>query len=84
MSKITKALEKAARERLRSQQEQAIVAPMRSIEVAPPERSGAVETLERVTMDPHIVSATDSDSPIAQQYRMLRSNLQALMTRPVP
>ncbi len=77
MSKITNALEKAARERLRG-------APMRSLKVAPPERSGAVDALERVTMDPHIVSATDSNSPIAEQYRILRTNLQALMTRPGP
>ncbi|HLD78707.1 MAG TPA: hypothetical protein VJB16_06790, partial [archaeon] len=84
MSKITNALEKAARERLRYQQEQASIAPMRRLEVALPERSGAVDALERVTMDPHIVSATDSHSPIAEQYRILRTNLQALMTRPGP
>jgi capsular exopolysaccharide synthesis family protein len=38
----------------------------------------------RIAIDPHIVAATDSRSPIAEQYRILRTNLQSLRLRPGP
>ena len=78
MSKITKALEKAARERLQRQEEQPTVAPKATeIRVV---ASGLASTraLDTLTIDPHLVAASDPQSPIAEQYRILRTNLQSL------
>jgi capsular exopolysaccharide synthesis family protein len=90
MSKITQALEKAARERLQRSQEQVTVpaaAPV-VIPVSPavPPRTAQqpIRRLESVHIDPHIVSATDSTSPIAEQYRIMRTNLQSLPLRSGP
>lgn len=80
MSKITKALEKAARERLQRQQEHAVVSGAST--VVPLEPVDA--TPRHIRIDPHIVSAIDADSPIADQYRILRTNLQSLRLRPGP
>jgi len=85
MSKITKALEKAARERLQRQQEQATVnATTTSIAVEATSRLGDLTSFDHVDIDPHIVAATDPKSPIAEQYRILRTNLQSLRFRPGP
>ena len=86
MSKITKALEKAARERLTRAQE------LPSVPVTPPvvvpvttrARLGEIPMAEGIAIDPHIVSAATASSPIAEQYRILRTNLQSLRMRPGP
>lgn len=73
MSKITKALEKAARERtLRQQDQPTVTAKPTSIPLADPIAAVSVQ------IDPHIVSAADPSSPITEQYRILRTNLQSL------
>ena len=90
MSKITRALEKAARERLQRANEQAtvsssgIVVPVIPVPAAQavPDRLGEIAAAGRVTIDPHIVSATAPTSPIAEQYRILRTNLQSLRLKP--
>lgn len=77
MSKITKALEKAARERVWRQHEVAVVTPKATaLELAPV--AGSIASAGAIQIDPHIVSATDPSSPVAEQYRILRTNLQAL------
>ena len=88
MSKITQALEKAARERLQAKREPVIVpsAPVTvpllasSVHAAPfvESRIGAIASAGAVQVDAHIVSANDSASPIAEQYRILRTNLKSL------
>ena len=85
MSKITRALEKAARERLQRTSGQvtvtagSVVVPV----VEPlPDRLGQITSAGQVKIDPHIVSATDPQSPIAEQYRMLRTNFQSLRSKP--
>ena len=86
MSKITQALEKAARDRLARRQERATASSQPA--VVPLAISPAPESDERLAktaeIDPHIISATDPGSPIAEQYRILRTNLQALWSRPGP
>lgn len=83
MSKITKALEKAARERLQRLQEQPTVkAKAVEIPLAIPAQIGEIASVDRIEIDPHIISATDPKSPIAEQYRILRTNLQSLRMRP--
>ena len=85
MSKITRALEKAARERLQRTSEQvtvtagSVVVPV--VELVP-DRLGRIASAGQVQIDPHIVSATDPRSPIAEQYRMLRTNFQSLRSKP--
>ena len=81
MSKITKALEKAARERRLQHRDDRVTVtatakPMRIVST----QSEAVEASRagEVTIDPHIVSATDPSSPIAEQYRILKTNFQSL------
>lgn len=82
MSKITRALEKAARERLqRLQQKPTVEARSTTISLVPSAMAD-VATLGKIQVDPHIVSATDPKSPIAEQYRILRTNLQSLGLRP--
>ena len=78
MSKITQALEKAARERLRRQQQEqptSEIAPTSALEkppvTVPPGNGDAA-------IDPHIVVAADPKSSIAEQYRILRTNLRSL------
>lgn len=88
MSKITRALEKAARERLQRAQE-APTADTAGVTVAlaAPELGGAVggaAPLGEISIDPHIVSAADDQSPIAEQYRILKTNLQSLSLRHGP
>ncbi len=60
MSKITKALEKAARERLKRMQEQpTVTAKALEIPLAEPVRLDDITMASRLQIDPHIVSATD-------------------------
>ena len=84
MSKITKALEKAARERLQHLQEQPTTkaAPVEMPIVPAATRIGSVSAAGKIQVDPHIVAATDPKSPISEQYRILRTNLQSLKFRP--
>ena len=91
MSKITKALEKAARERLQAQGELLVTAPATpvTVPIAPATpfvgpRIGQIASAGEIRVDPHIVSAKDSTSPIAEQYRILRTNLKSLHKRPGP
>jgi len=75
MSKITQALEKAARERLL--RERHLDAPTVTV---PPDPEGHAVVSETVAskVDPHIVPLFDRKSVIAEQYRMVRTNLQSL------
>src|SRR3989338_1635441 len=82
MSKITKALEKAARERLQRRKEQATVAATKATLALAPVDLADIASAGKVQVDPHIVSAADPKSPIAEQYRILRTNLQTLRMRP--
>lgn len=84
MSKITQALEKAARERARHTQDQPTVAATGPIVVPLALRRGVGEITAagQVAIDPHIVCAADPKSPIAEQYRILRTNFQSLRLRP--
>ena len=69
MSKITKALEKAARERLQHLQEQPTVkAPAIEVPIVPPaaSRLGAISVAGKIQVDPHIVAAADPKSPISE------------------
>ena len=78
MSKITKALEKAARERLQRRKEHvtvtaaAVTVPVERVE------HEQIASVGRIQIDPHIVTATDPKSPIAEQYRILKTNLLSL------
>lgn len=84
MSKITQALEKAARERLQRLQETATTkAAAVDVPLEPvTNRIGDIPATDnRLHVDPHIVAATDPKSPIAEQYRILRTNLQSLKLR---
>jgi len=83
MSKITKALEKAARERLQRLQAQPTVKKEQPtvIVLEPSSRIGEIASAGKIHIDPHIVSAADSKSPIAEQYRILRTNLQTTRLR---
>lgn len=84
MSKITKALEKAARERLsRSHEQPTVTAHPTTIAIA---TSGLedIASAGSIQIDPHIVGATDPSSPIAEQYRILRTNLQSLRLKQGP
>ncbi len=91
MSKITRALEKAARERLqRAGEKPTVAAGAVVVPVLPalpaaeplPDRLGEITAVGQVTIDPHIVTATDPNSPIAEQYRILRTNFQSLRLKP--
>ena len=93
MSKITQALEKAARERLQAQREPVTVpsTPV-TVTIAPAipatpfvePRIREIAEAGEIQVDPHIVSANDSTSPIAEQYRILCTNLKPLQSRPGP
>ncbi len=88
MSKITRALEKAARERLARAGEQVtttaspMLVPVGPLPEPLPDRLGEISVAGQVKIDPHIVSATDPQSPIAEQYRILRTNFQSLRLKP--
>ncbi len=80
MSKITKALEKAARERLKRQQDQATITP-KFVSIPLVASADHAVPVGHVEIDPHIVAATDPQSPIAEQYRILKTNIQSLRLR---
>lgn len=86
MSKITQALEKAARERLKAMEDKPTVSP-KAIAVsmplfqAAPQLNETAEVVGQVNIDAHIVSLSDSKSPIAEQYRMLKANFQSERAR---
>lgn len=83
MSKITKALEKAARERIQRTQERPTV-PTRAPLVVPVSAHSVVGELApagQVAIDPHVIAAADDASPIAEQYRILRTNFQSIRGR---
>jgi len=77
MSKITKALEKAARERLQRLQEQPTVTAKTTV-ISVAQVAAELAAVSNIQVDPHVVSAADPKSPIAEQYRILRTNLQSL------
>jgi len=76
MSKITKALEKAARERLLGRQAKAEIVTAPKVEAEPMEVGIPTATSK---VDPHIVTFFDRRGVIAEQYRMLRTNLQSVV-----
>jgi len=83
MSKITKALEKAARERRWREQTLAAASVSAPQTVAStPDVNESVLARTDSTVDAHIVSLADSGSPIAEQYRILRANLQSVKWGP--
>lgn len=77
MSKITQALEKAARERLQHREERpnAPAAPV-AVSMLPQPALGDAARMTDVQVDPHIISLADTKSPIAEQYRIVKMNLQ--------
>ena len=84
MSKITKALEKAARERLEHRQmihptvtPKPVHVPLAVAAAAPAVQAHEAVVAPEAQIDAHIVSATDPQSPISEQYRILRTNLQS-------
>lgn len=86
MSKITEALEKAARERLLQpsrKPQQTVSAEAVTVPLAP-SHVGEVRKATHVRLDPHLVSGTAPRSAIAEQYQMLRANLQSLHLRQGP
>ena len=86
MSKITKALEKAARDRARVEHEHATVtAKATEVPVVAPVLVGTVASSRAIgslRIDPHLVASSDPRSPIAEQYRILRTNLQSIKKLP--
>lgn len=75
MSKITRALEKAARERLRGDRDEVTVSVGAVTVPVVMSRVGEIASAGEVHIDPHIVSVAEAMSPIAEQYRILRTNL---------
>lgn len=67
MGKITEALKKVTDERISRIQRK-------------PEIQYVVRKIENSNIDEHIVSFHDSTSPIAEQYKILRTNIQSLRT----
>lgn len=65
MGKITDALKKVTDERLQRIQKK-------------PEVQYVVKKVENTTIEPHIVSFHDPSSPIGEQYKIIRTNIQSL------
>ncbi len=80
MSKITRALEKAALERLQREQPPVIVSDA-PVMVKLLSDINAITPIGQTQVDPHIVCAAEAASPIAEQYRMLKANLQSMRRR---
>ena len=79
MSKITKALEKAARDRMRVESDQPTThAKPTEIRVVHSVGPAVTRPAGDLRIDPHLVAASDPQSPISEQYRILRTNLQSL------
>lgn len=70
MGKITEALKKAAQERLAHIEKKTTGI----------ERNFVVKRTGDSKIDPHIVAFFDTKSPISEQYRILRTNIQSLKT----
>ena len=68
MGKITEALKKVTDERISRIQRK-------------PEVQYVVRKIENTNIDEHIVSFHDSSSPIGEQYKMLRTNIQSLKSK---
>ncbi len=84
MSKITQALEKAARERLqRGRQPEVVSGDAVTVPLVAPS-VGDIATIGQIELDPHIVTGADGKSAIAEQYRILKTNLQSLRLRSGP
>jgi len=66
MGKFTEALKKAAERRLERVEKKEEIKPY------------VIRTVADSRIDPHIVAYFDSSSPISEQYRILRTNLQAI------
>ena len=66
MGKFTEALKKAAERRLERVEKKEEIKPY------------VIRTVADSRVDPHVVAYFDSSSPIAEQYRILRTNLQAM------
>ena len=66
MGKFTEALKKAAAKRIER------------VEKREEPKSYIVRTVADSKIDPHIVAYFDAKSPVAEQYRILRTNLQSL------
>ncbi|MDD5019900.1 MAG: CpsD/CapB family tyrosine-protein kinase [Candidatus Omnitrophica bacterium] len=66
MGKFTEALKKAAEKRIERLEKQEEVKPY------------VIRAASDSKIDPHVVSYFDPSSPVAEQYRILRTNLQAL------
>ena len=66
MGKFTEALKKAAEKRIERVEKKEEVKPY------------IIRAVADSKIDPHVVAYFDSNSPIAEQYRILRTNLQAL------
>lgn len=95
MGRITQALEKAARERerverlARSQPGAPCPTPTppdAMVAAGPPPVVANGDAAGRVVfkVDPHVVAHIEPDSPITEQYRILRTNLQHAEVTPVP
>ena len=70
MGKITDALKKAAQERLSHIERK----------VSNLEREFVVQRIGDSKIDPHVVTYFDPKSPISEQYKILRTNIQSLKT----
>ncbi|MFH0877320.1 MAG: CpsD/CapB family tyrosine-protein kinase [Candidatus Omnitrophota bacterium] len=66
MGKFTEAIRKAAERRLERVEKKEEVKPY------------VIRTVADSKVDPHIVTYFDTTSPVAEQYRILRTNLQAM------
>ena len=73
MGKITEALRKAAQERLERLEKRPITGT-----------SYIVKKVEGSQIDPHIVTYFEPKSPVAEQYRILRTNIQSLNSKKPP
>ena len=73
MGKITEALKKAAQERLQRLEKRPATGT-----------SYIVKKVEGSQIDPHIVTYFEPKSPVAEQYRILRTNIQSLNAKKPP
>ncbi len=79
MSKITRALEKAALERLQREGPPTVSDVPVTVKLV--SDVSAIASIGQTQVDPHIVCAAEAASPIAEQYRMLKANLQSMRRR---
>ncbi|NOX97900.1 MAG: CpsD/CapB family tyrosine-protein kinase [Nitrospirae bacterium] len=95
MSKITEALQKAAKEReerLRQQQEDKVPPPSKEVPSQSINKKGPPRALPTVPLsppsitglDPHLVTYFEPHSPASEQYRLIRTNIQSLNAKNSP